>query len=333
MLEGLKHEVPTLIDATATAGLLALGAWGTGLAERIEVVEPSRAALACAAKTFAAMPEVSPKASLPWLVKGEADAFALAPQTDRGTSRVVAEVDGAHAVLRPRGRLYAVMHKDQGAKRYEKYIKERFGELEVLAKSGGWRLVRAKKERLERRPVEAITFEAVGLRLEAQPGVFSAGKLDPGTALLLESLDAAALAQKRVLDLGCGYGLLALVAARAGAQATGLDDDLGAVIASRANAERLGIEASFLHSDIDSALATEARFEAVLMNPPFHVGKKVALDLPKAFLAAAKRRLVKGGRLTLVANKALGYEEELSSWSGWREVAHNRHFKVLEAVR
>jgi hypothetical protein len=92
------------------------------------------------------------------------------------------------------------MHKDQGAKRYEGYIKERFGSLDVLAKRGGWRLARATKQRLEPKAVHPLRFEAAGLELTAWPGVFAAGKLDPGTKLLLEALDFSSLAGKRVLE-------------------------------------------------------------------------------------------------------------------------------------
>jgi 16S rRNA (guanine1207-N2)-methyltransferase len=332
MIDKLGAELGTLVDVTATAGLLAFGARAKGLAQEVTVLEPSRAALRCAEKTFEGMPEVKLSAALPWLYEAQTDTVALAPHTDRGTARVQAEIDGAHALLRPQGRLYAVMHKDQGAKRYEGYLEECFGGFDVLAKRGGWRLARAVKERCEPNAVHPLRFEAAGLKLTAWPGVFAAGKLDPGTKLLLEALDLSSLAGKRVLDLGCGYGLLALSAARAGAQATGVDDDLAAVLSSRSNAENLGLKASLLHSDIDSALGAE-RFQAVITNPPFHVGKRVELELPRAFLAAAFDRLERGGSLTLVANKALAYERELASWASWQELAQDRQFKVLQAVK
>ncbi|MDQ3457938.1 MAG: methyltransferase [Deinococcota bacterium] len=338
MAEGLSLGALHLVDATAGAGLLALVAKARGLAEQVTVLEPSQAAGACAARTLAGLPEVTLTAALPWDGVAEADAVALAPATDRGTARVQAEIDGAHALLRTGGRLYAVMHKDEGAKRYEGYLKERLGALEVLAKRGGWRLVRGTKRREDVRPALPIRFEAAGLELAAEPGVFAAGKLDPGTAALLDALEltglaGTSLAGQRVLDLGCGYGLLALKAAGAGAKVTGLDDDLAAVRSSRANAASLGLEAAFLHSDVDSALGGEARFDLVLANPPFHVGKRVVLEVPRAFLAAAKRRLLPGGRLVLVANAALPYELELANWSSWRERARQGGFKVLEALR
>jgi 16S rRNA (guanine1207-N2)-methyltransferase len=170
-----------------------------------------------------------------------------------------------------------------------------------------------------------------GLSLEAEPGVYAAGKLDPGTALLLESFDMTSVHSKQLLDMGCGYGLIALKAALAGAVVTALDDDLLAVRATSRNAQTLGLKMTCLHSDMDSNLTEN--FDVILMNPPFHLAKAVRLELPHAFIAAAHKHLKPGGELVLVANRALAYEPLLNAFGSWHKLAENSAFKVLQAIK
>ena len=320
----------TLVDATGSAGAVALVA-----ADSVEkiVLEPSRAALTCAQQTFQAS-KITLAAGAPWdAPPASADIFCLIPATDRGNARVEAELWGAHQALKEGSSLYLVMHKDAGAKRYEKQAKALFGELTVLAKQGGWRFARARKRSLKTHMLEPVTFEAVGLTLAAEPGVYAAGKLDPGTAVLLDAFEFSSLTGKRVLDIGCGYGLLALKASLAGATVTALDDDLMAVRSTHRNAQTFGLDVRCLHSDVTSELRSTDAFDAVIMNPPFHVGKGVRLELPRAFIAAAHRHLVPGGELVLVANKALAYEKLLAHFAYWETLETGERFKVLRGLK
>ena len=328
MLAKADLDTGTLVDATGSGGLVALAA----VAEKKVVLGTSKAALRCAAWTFADS-DVQLVAGAPWdAPTGGADLVALAPPTDRGSARVRAELVGAHAALRPGGAALIVMHKDQGAKRYEKEAAALFGELTVLAKDGGWRLVRAKKVFTATLEVSPLHFHAAALDLQADPGVFAAGKLDPGTARFLDVVRFGEFTGQRVLELGSGYGVIALKASLAGAAVTATDDDLLAVRSTHRNAAHYGADVRALHSDVDSELHAET-FDAVLLNPPFHVGKQVVMDVPNAFLAAAYERLRPGGTLTLVANKALPYERELAAFSSWETLFADGQFKVLRAVR
>ena len=64
----------------------------------------------------------------------------------------------------------------------------------------------------------------------------------PTTALCLEWLAQADLGGRRVLDYGCGSGILAIAALRLGAaEAVAIDIDAQALIATRDNAERNGV--------------------------------------------------------------------------------------------
>ncbi len=114
---------------------------------------------------------------------------------------------------------------------------------------------------------------------------------------------------------------------------TALDDDLAAVCSTRRSAKLNRVHLEVRHSDVDAALGTEEQFDAVVMNPPFHLGKKVRLELPQAFIAAAEKHLRPGGELLLVANRALPYERILDSWSSMELAADTQAFKVLRAVK
>ncbi len=321
-------EAGSVLDASGTAGLGALAARSQGLESH--VFEASAAALGCALKSGAA------QAGLPWdAPPGQPDTVLLQPQADRGNARVELEILSAASRLAT-GRLLLLNHRDAGAKRFEKLAASLFASAEVIRRDKGWRLLDCRNALPSEVPPTQVEFEAAGLQLEATRGTFAAGKLDPGTRQLLEALgEPGWLAGRKVLDLGCGYGLLALVAALAGALVSALDDDLAAVRSAEANARRLALSDRIrvLHSDLDAGLERADRFDTVLMNPPFHVGKGVRLDLPRAFIATARRRLAPGGELWLVANRALPYEPLLADWRKLQTVRDAAGFKVLRAVR
>ncbi len=87
-------------------------------------------------------------------------------------------------------------------------------------------------------PAEAE--QAVIIRLD--PGLAFGSGTHPTTDLCLQWLDGLELADKTVLDFGCGSGILALAALKLGAKhAIGVDNDPQALLASVDNAERNGV--------------------------------------------------------------------------------------------
>jgi 16S rRNA (guanine1207-N2)-methyltransferase len=303
----------------------------------VTVFEPSAAALAAARTTHAGRPDVGVAAALPWELPAQAfDHVLLLPPTDRGSARVRAELAAAAYGLATDGVAYAAMHKDQGGKRYEREAGTLFGEVRVVARERGWRVLRLAEPRPPL-PHAApwLRFEALGRDWWALPGVFAAGRLDAGSASLLAALDgmpADALAGRTVGDLGCGVGVLAGAALARGARTViASDDDLAAVRSSRRNLPEE--RARVLHSDLDVDWPADARVDALLMNPPFHLGRDVRLELPFAFLRVARRRLRPGGLLLLVANRALPYERPLADWAELETLSETGGFKVLRARR
>ena len=166
------------------------------------------------------------------------------------------------------------------------------------------------------------------LRLETDRGMFSPARVDPGTRILLEAVPAPPPAGD-LLDLGCGYGPIALAMARRspGASVYGVDVNRRAIELARRNAEaaRLYNVKFDLPEEIDPTL----RFAAIWSNPPIRIGK-TALH---ALLGTWLDRLIPGATAHLVVQKHLG-SDSLQRWligAGWptERVAARSAYRVL----
>lgn len=166
--------------------------------------------------------------------------------------------------------------------------------------------------------------------LATLPGVFSADRLDEGTRLLLEHLEVPAGAT--VLDVGCGAGVIGVVAGRRGAGAVTMTDvNLLAVAAARRNAPLAGVPVDVVAGDVYSGVAGR-RFDLIVSNPPFHQGKMVDYAMPQRLIAEAGEHLAPGGRLVLVANAFLPYDRLMRERLGEvAVVAATRQYRVLAA--
>lgn len=182
----------------------------------------------------------------------------------------------------------------------------------------------------------------VAQRLHVRPGVFSADRLDPGSALLLAHLRAAGdpTPPSRILDLGCGAGTLGLQAAALWPDATALllDADLRAVHCARDNAERLGMQPRVAVRWWDASErvprdAGGAVFDLVLINPPFHVGKQVDMGPAIAMFDHAAEALSPNGAALIVANRTLPYEPTLRGLGSLEVVEQARGFKLMRLTR
>ncbi|AIZ44915.1 rRNA (guanine-N2)-methyltransferase [Deinococcus radiopugnans] len=317
-----------VLDLTAAGGLL-----GSLPGVTLRAVEGSAAALtALEAAGYAPLAAV-PGDALAERWPERARTVALTLAGDRGNAYISAQIAWAHAQTPPGGTLYLAGDRDKGFDRYVRAAGAAFGTGETVARDGGMRVARLVRRPGPTPPLpEAEQYGAYGVQVVGLPGVFSAGKADKATALLLETLDGLELSGQRALDLGCGAGLIGAWAAARGANVTLVDGDLQSVRSSRLTLEANRLEGEVLHSDVDSALG-EQTFDLILTNPPFHVGRGVVLDVALEFLAAASRRLKPGGTLYLVANEPLPYETPLRDIGPARELARAGGFKVLAATR
>ena len=147
------------------------------------------------------------------------------------------------------------------------------------------------------------------LRFETDSGVFSPDRLDAGTRLLLLEAPELADDERRVLDLGCGWGPIACVAAlrSPGAEVLAVDVNERALRLTAGNAGANGAtNVVVAHpDDVDPA----RRFERIMCNPPIRIGKLALHGLLGAWLD----RLAPDGRAHLVVHRHLG-SDSLARW-------------------
>lgn len=184
----------------------------------------------------------------------------------------------------------------------------------------------------ERRRLVAMRFWDTDWQFETAAGVFSADGLDLGTAVLLRE-SAPPETATRLLDLGCGYGVLAVALATAcpGAVVDAVDTNARALQLCADNAARHGVGDRVRPRQPDRA-DPDARYDEIWSNPPIRIGKAALHDLLLTWLP----RLAPGGTARLVVARNLG-ADSLQAWledSGYPcdRVASAKGFRVL-AVR
>jgi 16S rRNA (guanine1207-N2)-methyltransferase len=146
------------------------------------------------------------------------------------------------------------------------------------------------------------------LDLTTDRGVFSRDGVDPGTKLLL--LEAPTLPRTGdVLDLGCGYGAIAVAMARRSPSATvwAVDVNRRALALTAANAEAAGC--TNVRAVEPDEVPKEVRFAAIWSNPPIRIGKDALHGLLSTWLGC----LAVGGKAILVVQKHLG-ADSLARW-------------------
>ena len=179
-------------------------------------------------------------------------------------------------------------------------------------------------------------LDELDLDVAAHGAVFAGAKLDIGTRFLLTFLPAMKPARHAV-DLGCGTGILAAMYARRfpGAAVTATDQSAAAVQSALATARANGL-AERITVLQDDALSTfpDGAADAVLLNPPFHVGAGVHEGAGLKMIEAAGRVLAPGGELWTVFNRHLAYLPALERHVGPTVVeGMNPKFTVTRSVR
>jgi 16S rRNA (guanine1207-N2)-methyltransferase len=161
----------------------------------------------------------------------------------------------------------------------------------------------------ERRPLR-VRLAGREVEVEVARGVFSAGGVDKGTAVLLDAVPDPPR-DGTFLDLGCGWGPLALSLGLLAPAATvyALDVNARALDLCRRNAAALGLDR--VRPVTAEGIPDDARFDLVWSNPPVRVGKAVLHHLLRTWLP----RLAPGGVAYLVVQKNLG-SDSLQRWVG-----------------
>ena len=144
-----------------------------------------------------------------------------------------------------------------------------------------------------------LEIEGIPLRLNTAPALFSPSALDAGTRAMLSCVSFSP--GDKVLDLGCGYGVVGIYAAKriGAASVTMLDISGTAVALAERNAALNGVPGiRCVHSDGFAAL-DDAGYTLILSNPPYHTDFHVA----KTFIEKGFNRLAMGGKMLMVTKR------------------------------
>ena len=166
-------------------------------------------------------------------------------------------------------------------------------------------------------------------QFQSQPGIYGWDKIDQGSQILLENLPKDL--KGKGADFGCGYGFLAkhIVQNDAIKSLICIDADARAIEACRRNVER----AEFHWADLTKKAYPNA-FDFIVMNPPFHEGKKADIAIGKKFIVTAAQSLKRKGTLYMVANKHLPYEKILQDqFFKVEKLFEEQGFKVFKAEK
>lgn len=175
----------------------------------------------------------------------------------------------------------------------------------------------------------STTIKDVPLIFETDTTIFSPKAVDAGTLAMLSVIDFAQ--NDKVLDLGCGYGVVGILAGRIiGAENVVMCDiSETAVQCSKINAELNQIR------DIDIKISdgyeniSGRDFTLILSNPPYHTDFSVA----KKFIEGGYKRLVVGGRMVMVTKRLAWYKNKLSSVFGGVKVQEVNGYYVFIAEK
>jgi 16S rRNA (guanine1207-N2)-methyltransferase len=167
----------------------------------------------------------------------------------------------------------------------------------------------------------------------SKPGVFGWNKADKGSEFLVEYLphflQGFSARPKTVLDLGCGYGYLSVMASQLiSARFTATDNNITAVTVCRKNFAEHALQGEVV---LDSCAENiHDRFELVLCNPPFHQGFDVEGELTDRFLKSCHRLLAPKGKALFVVNAFIPLERKAADlFETVETVANNRSFKLV----
>lgn len=193
----------------------------------------------------------------------------------------------------------------------------------------------AKPSTPEKRRHISVELGGAVHKLQTSGGIFSPDGIDKGTAILLGGVPAPA-SSGNLLDIGCGWGPIALSMAMAAPEATvyAVDVNERSLGLTRDNAATMGLRNMVV--SLPDGVDPELRYNTIWSNPPIRIGKEALHELLLLWLP----RLAPGGIAWLVVQKNLG-SDSLQKWLGtvlpedWsiKRVSTDKAFRILRVAR
>lgn len=163
----------------------------------------------------------------------------------------------------------------------------------------------------------------------SRPGVFSHRHLDSGAAALIDAVHLSG--GDRVLDVGCGSGVVSLALAKRNPQihVLAIDSNARAVECTALGAAKNELANVHWRLSSDGECDQSATYDIAVCNPPYYSNFKIA----ELFIDASRRALKPGGRIYIVTKTGQWYEENL--YPGWRDITitQGKQYAIVEAIR
>ena len=174
-----------------------------------------------------------------------------------------------------------------------------------------------------------MVVAGVPLKFETDPRLFSPQGVDDGTACLLAHVQFHE--NDKVLDLGCGYGVIGIYAAKCinPTQVFLVDNDPAAVSCAMRNAQLNAVESVHIQCSDGFRDVGETDFTKILCNPPYHTDFSVA----KHFIEKGFNRLVVGGSMWMVTKREDWYRNKFRSIFGGVRVSRQNSYIIFEAIK
>lgn len=260
----------------------------------------------------------------------------------KSRNETLAAFAAAHDALEPGGLLLVAIENDIGAARFEKELANASGNVKSIQRNKcraflatanpNWNHETLSKWRILNQPnqLNDTHFKTV-------PGIFSEARIDAGSAMLASHLPSSL--HGHMADLGAGWGYLSDAVARKCPQIHNLDlyeADARALTMARKNLSDISHKTTITYHwhDVTRGVIASGKYDGIVMNPPFHDGKRTDVTLGEAFLATAANALRSGGVLWMVANRQLPYETSLAKLGMQPKIiTQNAAFKVIHGIK
>ncbi len=172
------------------------------------------------------------------------------------------------------------------------------------------------------------------LKVDKTSGVFSMDRLDVGTEILLKKLATLDLeGVKRILDVGTGSGVIATFIKKLlpNAEVSACDVSALALKSAERTATLNGVTINLFPSDM---LSNADKYDLIISNPPFHVGKKQVFFPTLKFIMTAKDHLLSNGNFLIVANAFIPYEDALrENFSSSEIIYQDTRYKIHKGFK
>lgn len=172
-------------------------------------------------------------------------------------------------------------------------------------------------------------IKGVMLEFESNENVFSPSAIDIGTLSMLSQVEFQAT--DKVLDLGCGYGVVGILAGKliGGENVVLCDISDNAISLSKLNAEKNQVPNVKIIKSNGLENITDSDFTLILSNPPYHTD----FSVPKNFIEIGFKKLAVGGKMLMVTKRKDWYKNKLTSIFGGVKVIEINGYYVFIAEK